>query len=104
MSQESPDFNQMTRREIEDYLIERAMVEPEFRKQLLTEPENLLREIGLPVGPEVKIRVLEEEDKSFYIVLPRVLRQIEELEERDLDNVSGGTGKSDTEHFFGGYY
>ena len=91
MSQDTPDFNLMTRREIEDYLIERAMVEPEFRRRLLGEPEKLLRDIGLPVGPDVKIRVFEEEPKSFYIVLPRVLRQVEELEDEDLSQVSGGT-------------
>lgn len=98
MSQETPDFNLMTRREIEDYLIERAMVDPGFRKRLLSEPADLLREIGLPVGADVKIRVLEEEPKSFYIVIPRVLRQIEELDEEDLDKVSGGARV-----FFRGY-
>jgi len=99
-----PDFTEMTRREIEDYLIERAMVDPEFRKELLTEPDRLLRELGLPVGDDVKIRVLEEEPRSFYLVLPRVLQDIEEASDADLDEVAGGTGSSnDMFRFFRGY-
>jgi len=98
---DKPDFSQMTRREIEDYLVERAMVEPAFRSRLLQEPETLLRELGLPVGADVKIRVFEEEPKSFCIVLPRVLRELEELDDADLDGISGGRSEADL--FFRGY-
>jgi len=94
----------MTRREVEDYLVERAMVEPSFRRRLLEDPTALLREIGLPIGPEVKIRVLEEESKAFYIVLPRVLRDLEELDDEELDGVSGGAGyHAEAYRFFQGY-
>lgn len=98
---DTPDFSGMTRREIEDYLVERAMVDPAFRSRLLEAPEAVLRELGLPVGDEVKIRVFEEEPKSFYIVLPRVLRELEELDDRDLDNIAGG--QSEAALFFRGY-
>lgn len=98
---DQPDFSQMTRREIEDYLIERAMVEPGFRSRLLEEPEALLRELGLPVAEDVKIRVFVEEPKSFCIVLPRVLRELEELDDADLDGISGG--RSEPDLFFQGY-
>lgn len=100
MNQE-PDFSQMTRREIEDYLVERAMVEPDFRRRLIGDAAAVLREIGIPIGPDVKIRVLEEEEKSFFIVIPRVLRELQELDESDLGEVSGGTSGSDL--FFKGY-
>ena len=99
-----PDFVQMTRREIEDYLIERAMVEPEFRKQLLENPEQLLRNIGLPVGEDVTIRIFEETPKSFYLVIPRVLQDLEEVADDDLDHVSGGSGSgAGMVQFFRGY-
>jgi hypothetical protein len=100
----TPDFKEMTRREIEDYLVERAMIEPEFRHRLLTEPVPLLRELGLPVGDDVQIRVFEEEPKTFFLVLPRVLREAEDLSDTEVDDVSGGLG-SPTEmfRFFGGY-
>jgi len=103
-SQDLPNFTDMTRREIEDYLIERAIVEPEFRRDLLSDPDRLLRDLGLPVGDDVTIRVLEEEPKSFYLVLPRMIREQEELDDTDLDQVAGGrTSRSGTFRFFKGY-
>lgn len=102
--QDLPDFSEMTRREIEDYLVERAMVEPGFRKELLERPDYLLREMGLPVGDDVKIRVLEEEPKSFYLVLPRVLREIEDLDEGELEQMAGGLSvQGGMFRFFKGY-
>jgi hypothetical protein len=94
----------MTRREIEDYLIERAIVEPDFRRELLSDPDRLLRDLGLPVGDDVKIRILEEEPKSFYLVLPRMIQEQEELNDYDLDGVAGGrNSQSGTFRFFKGY-
>lgn len=98
MSPSHPDFRAMTRREIEDYLVERAMTDADFRRRLLASPEGVLRELGVPVAPEVKVRVIEEEPRSFYIILPRVLG---ELGDGDLESVSGG--RSGAESFFGGY-
>lgn len=99
----TPDLSQMTRREIEDYCVERALVDSTFRERLLSAPEALLRELGIPVGPDVKVRVLEEEPKSFYLVLPRVLRDAEELSEADLDGVAGGVAVSTDMNTFFGY-
>lgn len=94
----------MTRREIEDYLIERAMIEPGFRKELLERPEQLLRELGLPVGENVKIRVFEESPKSFYLVIPRVLQESEDIEENELEQISGGlSDQTGMSRFFKGY-
>lgn len=103
-SESLPDFGEMTRREIEDYLIERAMVDAQFRKELLGDAASLLRRIGLPVGPEVKIRVLEEEPSAFYIVLPQILREMDSIDDSDLENVSGGHAHVSHSHrFFRGY-
>lgn len=101
----NPDFQEMTRREIEDYLVERALIEPAFRRRLLAEPEVLLRELGLPVGEGVTVRVFEEEPKTFFLVLPRVLQEVEDLEDGDLDHVSGGLDSSTGMfRFFKGYH
>ena len=103
-TQDLPDFAAMTRREIEDYLVERAMVQPRFRAQLLSQPDQVLRELGLPVGKDVHIRVLEEEPKSFYLVLPRVLKDLEEAEDAELDHAVGGAGQeTEAFRFFRGY-
>ena len=102
--QDLPDFTEMTRREIEDYLVERAMIDPGFRNELLKNSDKLLRDLGLPVGDDVKIRVLEEEPKSFYLVLPRVLREIEDMDESELDQIAGGVStQASMFRFFKGY-
>lgn len=95
-----PDFHQMTRREIEDYLIEKSLVEPGFRTRLIENPRETLSEIGLPIGPKVKINVMVEEPGSFCIVLPRVLDDSRELAVEELESVSGGNG-SPVDKFFG---
>ncbi len=100
----APDFAQMTRREIEDYLIERSLIEPGFRDRLLREPDVLLRDLGLPVGNGVKIQVIEEEPKSFYLVLPRVLKDLEEVDDSELEEMAGGVShQAEAFQFFRGY-
>ena len=66
-TQDLPDFTEMTRREIENYLVERAMIDPGFRTRLLETPDQLLRELGLPVGEDVledMTAVMEERRKK----------------------------------------
>jgi len=99
---EQPDFQQMTRREIEDYLIERSLVDPEFRVCLLENPRETLSGLGLPVGADVKIRVFVEEPGSFCIVLPRVLRESHELPAEALSDIAGG-GSFPLADLFNGY-
>lgn len=99
-----PDFAAMTRREIEDYLIERSMVQPQFRKRLLSQPDQTLRELGLPVGKDVRIHVIEEEPQSFCLVLPRPLSDTAEADDADLVRAVGGAGTNpEMLRFFRGY-
>lgn len=93
-------FHHMTRREIEDYLIELSLADPAFRARLIGQPRETLVALGLPVG-EVQIKVLVEEPGSFCIVLPRVLREMEEVSLRELDQIAGGN--SALSRFLGGY-
>jgi hypothetical protein len=97
-----PDFRQMTRREIEDYLIERSQVDPEFRARLVENPRETLSGLGLPVGADVKIQVLVEAPGSFCIVLPRVLRESHELPAEALSDIAGG-GSFPLADLFKGY-
>jgi hypothetical protein len=85
-----PNFQQMTRREIEDYMIDRSLVDPEFRARLIENPRETASGLGLPVGADVKIQVLVEEPGSFCIVLPRVLRESHELPAEALSDIAGG--------------
>lgn len=85
-----PDFQQMTRREIEDFLIEKSLIDPDFRERLIAAPRETLSGLGLPVGPDVKINVLVEKPGEFSVVLPRVLGDSQELTPDQLERVAGG--------------
>ena len=87
-----PNFQEMNRREIEDYMIERTLVDPDFRARLIENPREPVSGLGLPVGADVKIQVLVEEPGSFCIVLPRVLRESHELPAEALSDIAGGGG------------
>ena len=97
-----PNFQEMTRREIEDYMIERSLVDPDFRARLIENPRETVSGLGLPVGADVKIQVLVEEPGSFCIVLPRVLRESHELPAEALSNIAGG-GSFPLADLFRGY-
>ena len=97
-----PDFQQMNRREIEDFLIEKSLIDPGFRARLIANPRGTLSALGLPIGAGVKIHVFVEEPGDFSIVLPRVLRDSEELAIEDLESISGGVTPP-YEEFFRGY-
>jgi hypothetical protein len=97
-----PDFQHMNRREIEDFLIEKSLIDADFRARLIADPRAALGALGLPIGPEVKIHVFVEEPGDFSIVLPRVLRDSEELAPEELETIAGGS-QPDFKGFFGGY-
>lgn len=97
-----PDFQQMNRREIEDFLIEKCLVDPDFRSRLISNPRATLSDLGLPIGKNVKINVFVEEPGSFSIVLPHVLEDSRELDPEELETISAG-GNATYQEFFRGY-
>lgn len=84
------------RSEIEQAIVKRAWINPEFKKKLLSDPAAAIAEElgtgGLPA--DVKVTVLEEDDNTLYLVLPRPPSSPEELEitEESLQSVAGGVG------------
>ena len=65
-----------TRQSIEADIISRALKEPSFKQQLLSNPSVAIAEIEknspqkLPA--DYKVQVLEETDKTFYVVIPYI--------------------------------
>jgi hypothetical protein len=81
------------RNEFEKLLIEKAMKDKSFRKQLIKDPNAAIEaETGIKIPEKMKIEVLEEDPKTVYLILPQVFSQETELEltEYELENVSGG--------------
>ena len=80
--------------ELEQKIIEKAMKDETFRKQLIENPSATLNnEFGFATPESVEIKVLEEEPGKIYIVLPRAAADSsgEELSDAELQNVSGGS-------------
>ena len=80
------------RQKLEQQLIEKAMKNESFRKQLIKNPGAAIEaETGMKIPEMIKIHVLEEDYQSFYIILPAQKRESEdELTDAELEHVAGG--------------
>ena len=81
------------RKQIEERLIEKAMKDEVFRKQLLENPREMVEQetrMKLPEG--ISIRVVQETPDQVFLVLPAIhsVETGEELTEAELSNVAGG--------------
>lgn len=85
------------RKEIEPVLIGMAMKDMAFRKRLLENPGEVIKnEMGAKIPDTVKIKVLEEDPQTIYLVLPRIIATgaVMELTDSDLEAVAGGNDYS----------
>jgi len=85
------------RKQLEEKLIAKATKDETFRKIFLTSPrETLETELGINIPDAVNIKVLEEDQNSFYLVLPPIINPEteDELSEAELEMVSGGWGRT----------
>ena len=82
------------RQQLEQKLIEKAMKDESFRKQLIENPGAAIEdETGIKMPETLKIIVLEEDPQTVYLVLPQVYNQETEIElsESELEDVAGGS-------------
>ena len=80
------------RQQLEQLLIEKAMKDDSFRKQLIENPIAAIEaEMGMKIPETMKIIVLEEDPQTVYLVLPQVYNQETEMElsESELESVAG---------------
>jgi len=80
---------------LENQLIEKAMKNDAFRKQLLENPRTAFeQETGILLPSSIMIRVLQEDHNNYYIVLPPIQSEANESEltETELVSVAGGGG------------
>jgi len=77
----------------EQKIIEKAMKDPQFRKELKRNPANAIeKELGIKIPGSLKIHVVEEEPGSVCLVLPPSPGKAadDELSEAELATVAGG--------------
>ena len=81
------------RQQLEQQLIEKAMKDESFRKQLIENPGAAIEaETGMKIPETMNLKVLEEDPKTFYLVLPFTHGNNPEMEltEAELKSISGG--------------
>jgi|SRR3954465_7679794 len=82
----------MTRRDLETRLIERAWKDPEFRKQVVSDPKGMLeKQLGRSLPEKLKIHIHEEDANTLHFSVPTPPANTAELSDEDLEKVAGGT-------------
>ena len=75
------------------------MKDEDFRKRLIEDPKFILeQETGMKMPGSINIKVLEEDEVTFYLVLPPIPTVSEEgeLSDVDLEGVSGGWNEGES--------
>jgi hypothetical protein len=83
----------ITRQQLEQRLIEKALSDEAFKKLLLENPvEAIEKETGMKIPESYNVKALAEDSRTFYVVVPYVQPADEDLEltEAELEAVSGG--------------
>jgi hypothetical protein len=81
------------RQKLEQQLIEKALKDESFRRQLIEDPRAAIEaETGLNIPETLNIKVLEEDSQTVYLVLPDVIAMNgqNELTDEELNGVAGG--------------
>ncbi len=68
-------------------LISKAMSDEKFKKRLLSDTAAVLKENGVTVPAGMEIKVVENTDKVFHLVIPQ---SSGELSQKELDKAAGG--------------
>jgi hypothetical protein len=80
-----------TRGQLWDKIVEQAQKNPKYLQQLKSDPRGLMeKQLGTSIPKNVNIKVLEEANDTYYIVLPAFAKEGAELSDADLEKVAGG--------------
>ncbi len=78
-------------------IVEKCWKDEAFKKRVLANPAQVLKEYGFNTSDRIKYEVIQEKgsDLKCYLSLPHK-RDAKELKEDDLRNISGGAGKANS--------
>src|SRR5476649_2672726 len=77
-------------------VLSKTWTDETFRLKLLSNPAAVLKAEGVELPAGVEVRVVEDTDRLFHLVLPVKTTLEGELSDDDLANVSGGGRKVPT--------
>lgn len=81
------------RKELEARIIEKALKDEAFRKELLSDPHaSIGKELGISIPESIKIKVFEEKENDVILCLPHTEGMTVEISDIELEGVAGGLG------------
>jgi Nitrile hydratase, alpha chain len=80
----------ITRKEIEERLILKALQDKPFKQKLFSNPRSVLESEGISLPINIEIYVIEESPINLYLVIPVQANSQSELSELDLESIIGG--------------
>jgi hypothetical protein len=82
----------VTRRDLETALIEKCWKDPDFMRQVVSDPKAMLeRHTGQTLPSQIKIFIHQEDANTLHFSIPPAPSNLTELSDDDLERVAGGT-------------
>ena len=82
----------VTRRDLETRLIEKAWKDPEFKREIVSDPKGMLEKyLGQKLPEQLRIIIHEEDASTLHLSIPPAPSNLSELSDVELEQVSGGT-------------
>ncbi len=82
----------VSRRDLEARLIEKCWKDPDFQKEVVSDPKGTFeRHFGQQLPADVNIHIHEEDLNTLHFAIPPTPANLSELSEEELERVAGGT-------------
>ncbi len=87
-------MSDVSKQEMIGLMYEFASTNPDYRKAMLDNPKDLLaKQMQQDLPDSLEVKIVEESADTFYLVVPYVAAEGDELSDDDLEKVAGGKGK-----------
>ena len=72
-------------------VVAQAWRDPGYRAELIADPRRVLEQAGLGLPPDVTVKIVENTDKLFHLVLPSPLEQNVALTDEQIEKIAAGS-------------